>query len=224
MDYTLIASTDVGALERAVKLMIPDGWRPNGPPVPLTNGQMCQSLVKGGSNGGAGEVSSEDITDATEVGRTVLTAADDVAVRAAIGAGTSDLELGSGASQAMPGNTTIPDAVTWESLDKPVVIAAGADSAAARSAIGAAAAEDIPDVPDAPTWETLDKPAVIAAGADSEAARAAIGAGTGDSNLELGTSGSQAAAGNHNHDGTYADAQALSDLADRVAALEAADG
>ena len=45
------------------------------------------------------------------------------------------------------------------------------------------------------TWSTLSgKPAVIAAGANAAAARAAIGAGT--SSLELGTTGSTAAAGN----------------------------
>ncbi len=52
----------------------------------------------------------------------------------------------------------------------------------------------------APTWGNLpEKPAVVAAGADQAAARAAIGAGT--SSLALGTSGTQAAAGNHTHTG-----------------------
>jgi hypothetical protein len=45
------------------------------------------------------------------------------------------------------------------------------------------------------------KPAVIAAGATQEEARTAIGAGT--SNLALGTTESNAAAGNHNHDSRY---------------------
>ena len=60
------------------------------------------------------------------------------AARTAIGAGTSSLVLGTGADQAMPGNTTIPAAATWANLPgKPAVIGAGADAAAARTAIGA---------------------------------------------------------------------------------------
>lgn len=71
------------------------------------------------------------------------------------------------------------------------------------------------------TWDTLDgKPEVIGAGATEAAARSAIGAGTGNSNLELGSTGSTAAPGNHNHDGVYATTQALADLEARVTALE----
>lgn len=60
------------------------------------------------------------------------------AARSAIGAGTSNLTIGTTASTAMAGNTTIPAAATWANLSgKPAVIAAGADQAAARTAIGA---------------------------------------------------------------------------------------
>ena len=46
--------------------------------------------------------------------------------------------IGTTASTAMAGNTPIPAAATWANLPgKPAVIAAGADQAAARSAIGA---------------------------------------------------------------------------------------
>lgn len=94
--------------------------------------------------------------------------------------------------------------VAWADVtDKPAVIAAGADAAAARTAIGAgtsslalgttgttAKAGDY-----APAWgDVSGKPAVIAAGADAATARSAIGAGT--SNLAIGTTGTTAMAGN----------------------------
>lgn len=45
---------------------------------------------------------------------------------------------GTAANQAMPGNTVIPAAATWANISgKPAVVAAGADAAAARAAIGA---------------------------------------------------------------------------------------
>lgn len=75
-----------------------------------------------------------NISDATAVGRSVLTAADAAAARTAIGAGTSNLAVGTTATTAKAGNYT----PTWAEVSgKPAVIAAGADAAAARTAIGA---------------------------------------------------------------------------------------
>ena len=48
--------------------------------------------------------SSANISDATAVGRSVLTAADQSAARSAIGAGTSNLALGTTATTALAGN------------------------------------------------------------------------------------------------------------------------
>lgn len=59
------------------------------------------------SGGGGSTVTSADITDATTIGREVLTAADAAAVRTAIGAGTSNLVLGTTASTALAGNTAL---------------------------------------------------------------------------------------------------------------------
>lgn len=56
--------------------------------------------------GGGGDVTAADITDATTVGRQVLTAANQTAARTAIGAGTSSLALGTTASTALAGNGT----------------------------------------------------------------------------------------------------------------------
>lgn len=58
------------------------------------------------SSSGDTTVTSEDITDATEVGKDVLTAATQAAARAAIGAGTSNLAIGTTATTAMAGNKT----------------------------------------------------------------------------------------------------------------------
>lgn len=52
----------------------------------------------------AGAVTSTDITDSTIPGRAVLTAVDEPAARAAIGAGTSSLIIGPTAADAMAGN------------------------------------------------------------------------------------------------------------------------
>lgn len=50
------------------------------------------------------EVTSDNISDATTVGKSVLTAADGAAARTAIGAGTSSLAVGTTASTAAAGN------------------------------------------------------------------------------------------------------------------------
>jgi hypothetical protein len=55
---------------------------------------------------GGGPTTSGSITDATTVGKAVLTAADQLAARTAIGAGTSNLALGTTATTALAGNTT----------------------------------------------------------------------------------------------------------------------
>ena len=64
------------------------------------------------SQGGSTTVTSAQITDATTVGRNVLTAATAAAARAAIGAGTSDLTIGTTATTAKAGNYTPPNATT----------------------------------------------------------------------------------------------------------------
>lgn len=93
------------------------------------------TILNPSAGGGGGEVTSADITDATTVGRNVLTAEDAEAARTAIGAGTSDF---SGDYDDLDNKPTIPEAPTWNTLSgKPAVIAAGADAAAARAAIGA---------------------------------------------------------------------------------------
>ncbi|WP_396902681.1 hypothetical protein [Mycolicibacterium sp.] len=102
--------------------------------------QRLPHLAVLGDTAGGGEpgsVTAADITDSTTVGRNVLTAADAAAARAAIGAGTSNLAVGTTAQSAKAGNyqpaaADISDAsATGQSVLK------AADAAAARTAIGA---------------------------------------------------------------------------------------
>lgn len=60
----------------------------------------------GTGSGGAATVTSDNITDATATGKSVLTAASAAAARTAIGAGTSSLTIGTTASTAKAGNYT----------------------------------------------------------------------------------------------------------------------
>ena len=61
------------------------------------------SLFEGG---GATSVTVADITDSTVVGKALMKAVDAAAARTAIGAGTSNLAVGTAASQAKAGNYT----------------------------------------------------------------------------------------------------------------------
>ena len=133
----------------------------------------------------------------------IAAGATDAAARAAIGAGTSNLVVGTGASDAKAGDY-VP---AWSEVsDKPAVIAAGASAEIARTAIGAGTSSlvigsgvgDAKPGNYAPSWsEISDKPAVIAAGVSASDARDAIGAGT--SSLVLGSGAGNAAPGNHGH-------------------------
>lgn len=53
---------------------------------------------------------ADTLSGATAVGKSVIKAEDAAAARAAIGAGTSNLKIGTGAGDALAGNTTIPAA------------------------------------------------------------------------------------------------------------------
>lgn len=187
-DYRIIKAP-IESISAAMADAIADGYQPFERPIMLypADKTMLQAVIKGSADGGGEQVTIvvANITDASDIGKTLMTAEDEEA---------------------------------------------------ARDAIGAASAEDIPTVPAAPTWETLSgKPAVIAAGADQQAARAAIGAGTGNSNLELGSGADQAAPGNHSHGigditglqaalDEKASADDLDSLVGRVEALETAAG
>lgn len=112
-DYSAVQARNTTDLTNFVSSAIADGWQPLGTPTMAVDGSFVQALVKGTANGGGGgpsEVTSADITDATTVGKNVLTAADAAAARTAIGAGTSSLVVGTAANQAKAGNYTPPNA------------------------------------------------------------------------------------------------------------------
>lgn len=70
---------------------------------------------------GGGDITASQITDATTVGKSVLTAADAAAARAAIGAGTSSLAIGTTSTTALAGNTAIPPAYTLPAATTSVI-------------------------------------------------------------------------------------------------------
>ena len=161
------------------------------------------------AGGNGGEVTSDDITDATEVGKGVITAGTQEAARTAIGAGTSDF---SGSYADLSDKPSIPAAATVDTLGgagatgKTVMKAGNAE--AARTAIGAGTSNfsgsyaDLSDKPTIPAAATVDNLGgagatgkVVMKAANAEAARTAIGAGT--SNLAIGTTASTAKAGNY---------------------------
>lgn len=109
-DYSAVQARNITDLAAFVTAAIADGWQPLAAPTLADDGTLVQALTKGASS--AGEVTTEDITDATTVGRSVLTAADEAAARTAIGAGTSDLAIGTTASTAKAGDYAPPDADT----------------------------------------------------------------------------------------------------------------
>lgn len=155
---TVISADGLVRLSMQLADAVVDGFSPHGDIITLPSGDYVMVLVKGGdSGGGTGSVTSDQITDASTVGKSVLTAANAAAARTAIGAGTSNLALGTTSTTAKAGD--------W----KPAAADISDASAVGRSVLSAA---------------------------DAAAARSAIGAGVGNSNLVIGTTASQAKAGN----------------------------
>lgn len=75
-----------------------------------------------------------DIADTTTTGQAVMKAASEAAARAAIGAGTSSLQTGSGASDAMPGDTTAANLGALQVANGMTVIEHGSNTNYARPA------------------------------------------------------------------------------------------
>lgn len=131
------------------------------------------------------------ISDASAIGKTILTAADSLAVRNAIGAGTSNLALGTTSGTALAGNyspssTSINDAT---SVGRALLTASSSDIA--RSVIGAGTSNLALGTTSstalagnyAPTSNSLTDATVIGkallTATDATTARAIIGAGSG---------------------------------------------
>lgn len=154
-------------------------------------------------------VAVDDIQDASDVGKSLLKSSTAAAARTAIGAGTSNLSIGTTAGTAMAGNTAL--------------LKVGTAATDAKAGNYKPTAEDISNA------STLGQNFIKAA--DAATARGLIGAGT--SNLVIGTSATQAAAGNHTHAASTVSKTSMFDgdtstnvqealllLAQKIAALE----
>lgn len=105
--YRVFTMSSMASLDSLVSAAIAEGWQPYGSPILGPNG-LSQAVIQGTPDGGGGgqvvDLTAEDITDATAVGKSVIKAADAAAARQAIGAGTSNLKVGATAADAKAGN------------------------------------------------------------------------------------------------------------------------
>ncbi|QQQ41298.1 hypothetical protein JJL50_15235 [Stenotrophomonas maltophilia] len=118
-DYTILVSDTPEGLAAKVKAAAAAGLLPFGSiAVDVSQKHFAQAMVKGdvagGGGGGTLPITADNITDASSVGKQVLTAADQAAARTAIGAGTgsSNLAIGATATTAAAGNHTHAAATT----------------------------------------------------------------------------------------------------------------
>lgn len=154
----VIKSVGLVRFNQALADAVTNGFYPVGRAEVGPNNTFFMVLAKGGdTGGGTGDITSADITDASTVGKNLLTAADAAAARSAIGAGTSNLAIGTTSTTAKAGDY------------QPTAANISDASTVGRSVLTAA---------------------------DAAAARSAIGAGVGNSNLVIGTTATQAKAGN----------------------------
>lgn len=103
----VIKAVGLVRFNQALADAVTDGFYPVGRAEVGPNNTFFMVLAKGGdTGGGAVTVTSDQITDASTVGKNVLKAADAAAARAAIGAGigNSNLVIGTTATQAKAGN------------------------------------------------------------------------------------------------------------------------
>jgi hypothetical protein len=148
-----------------------------------------------------------NISDSTVTGRSVITAADSAAARTAIGAGTSNLTIGTTSTTAKAGDYQPTASNISDSTATGRSVITAADAAAARTAIGAgtsnltigttsttAKAGDYQPSSTNITDSTVTGRSLITA-TNAAAARTAIGAGT--SNLAIGTTSTTAKAGDY---------------------------
>lgn len=109
-EYDAVTADNAEGLVAKMAVLIADGWQPYGSPVSITEGfQVLQVVVKGTASGAGsgGSVASDDITDASDVGKAVLVSVDQAAARAATGSGTSNF---SGSYADLTNKPTIPAA------------------------------------------------------------------------------------------------------------------
>lgn len=112
VEYVVVMRDGMSTLEAQCTALKAAGYAYYGSPCEV-GGLPVQVMIKGnmpieqgagGGGGSGGTIVAADITDATAVGRNVLKAADQGAARTAIGAGTSNLAIGTTNTTAKAGN------------------------------------------------------------------------------------------------------------------------
>lgn len=98
---------------------------------------LALGITSSTAKAGDYQPASTNISDSTAVGRSVLTAVDAAAARTAIGAGTSNLALGTTGTTAAAGNHTHVATDISNSTATGRSVLTATDAAAARTAIGA---------------------------------------------------------------------------------------
>lgn len=129
--------TGVERLGQEITSALAGGLVPFGNIEPIGSDDYGVVFVAGASGGGGGSVAVDDITGAGATGKALMKAADAVTARTAIGAGTSNLAIGTTSTTAkagdyQPTSANISDATA---VGRSVITAT--DAAAARTAIGA---------------------------------------------------------------------------------------
>ena len=156
VDECRVVSADgIERLAGTIKNAVAGGYAPHARIVQAENDVWLVTMVKGLTGSGGGSVTSWETIEGKPA--VIAAGATPAAARQAIGAGTSNIEIGTAAQQAKPGDYA-------------------------------------PKVDDIIDLTTTLKTALKSA--DAAAFRAAIGAGVGNSNLVVGTTASQAKAGN----------------------------
>lgn len=100
-----------------------------------TGGYPVEVLTPDDATGGQ-NVTSNDITDATDTGKQLLTAENAAAARKAVGAGTSDLKTGTAATDAKPGDYQPAAADITDATDIGKKILTAKDAAAVKTLLG----------------------------------------------------------------------------------------
>lgn len=143
--FQLVCGISSGHISAVAEPLIQQGWLAFGA-VKVANGQYVQELTLGvpaNSGGGIKEVYAADIVDSTQLGRTLLTAADQDAAHTLLGAGGAGLAVYRGATKEAiktyldigGGSVTVDSITDAGTAGKDVLRAATA--VAARNAMGA---------------------------------------------------------------------------------------
>lgn len=124
-DAIAATSTAVDAIPASFVTYDGTNLKQNGAVVPISTG-----------GAGSGFVAASGITDSTAVGRAVVTAADAAAARTAIGAGTSNLAIGTTSTTAKAGNYAPASVDITDATAAGRALLTAADAAAQRTALG----------------------------------------------------------------------------------------